>query len=328
MNTQSVIAYFSMEIGLEAGMPTYSGGLGVLAGDTIRSAADLKVPMVAVTLLHRKGYFYQRLDAERLADAKSRSSGPSTISSSGDAGRGSPSPSRAARSSCGPGRYEVNGVDGFVVPVYLARHRPAGERRVGPHADRITSTAATSSTGSARRSSWASAACGCCGPWATTQIERFHMNEGHAGPADAGTARRARAKPPAATAITTDDIEAVRQQCVFTTHTPGAGRARQVPAGPGRPRARPLRGDDRVQGCVLLRRRAEHDLPGAEPEPLRQRRGQEARRGLAPHVRRLPDRLDHQRRARRHLDLRRRSRRSSTATSPAGARTTSACAMR
>jgi len=44
-------------------MPTYSGGLGVLAGDTIRAAADLKVPMVAVTLLHRKGCFYQRLDA-------------------------------------------------------------------------------------------------------------------------------------------------------------------------------------------------------------------------------------------------------------------------
>jgi glycogen phosphorylase len=59
----STIAYFSMEIGLEAGMPTYSGGLGVLAGDTIRSAADLGVPLVAVTLLHRKGYFYQRLDA-------------------------------------------------------------------------------------------------------------------------------------------------------------------------------------------------------------------------------------------------------------------------
>lgn len=43
-------------------MPTYSGGLGVLAGDTIRSAADLKVPIAAVTLLHRKGYFNQKLD--------------------------------------------------------------------------------------------------------------------------------------------------------------------------------------------------------------------------------------------------------------------------
>jgi len=44
-----------MEIALDTGIPTYSGGLGVLAGDTIRSAADLEIPMVAVTLLHRKG---------------------------------------------------------------------------------------------------------------------------------------------------------------------------------------------------------------------------------------------------------------------------------
>jgi starch phosphorylase len=57
----STVAYFSMEIGLEQGLPTYSGGLGVLAGDTIRSAADLRLPMVAVTLAHRQGYFTQRL---------------------------------------------------------------------------------------------------------------------------------------------------------------------------------------------------------------------------------------------------------------------------
>ena len=53
-----LVAYFSMEIGLELGMPTYSGWLGVLAGDTIRSAADLEVPMVAVSLIHRRGYFF------------------------------------------------------------------------------------------------------------------------------------------------------------------------------------------------------------------------------------------------------------------------------
>ena len=63
METDRTIAYFSMEIALEAGMPTYSGGLGVLAGDTVRAAADLHIPMVAVTLLHRQGYFSQRLDA-------------------------------------------------------------------------------------------------------------------------------------------------------------------------------------------------------------------------------------------------------------------------
>jgi glycogen phosphorylase len=56
------IAYFSMEIALDKSIPTYSGGLGVLAGDTLRSAADLEVPMVAVTLLHRKGYFRQLLE--------------------------------------------------------------------------------------------------------------------------------------------------------------------------------------------------------------------------------------------------------------------------
>jgi starch phosphorylase len=55
----SRIAYFSMEIGLTTEIPTYSGGLGVLAGDTIKSAADLKLPLVAVTLISRKGYFRQ-----------------------------------------------------------------------------------------------------------------------------------------------------------------------------------------------------------------------------------------------------------------------------
>src|SRR4026209_119330 len=62
-STRSTVAYFSMEICLEQAIPTYSGGLGVLAGDTLRSAADLGVPLVAVTLLHRKGYFEQHLDA-------------------------------------------------------------------------------------------------------------------------------------------------------------------------------------------------------------------------------------------------------------------------
>jgi len=55
MDNDRFIAYFTMEIALDPGMSTYSGGLGVLAGDTIRSAADLKVPVVAVCLLHRQG---------------------------------------------------------------------------------------------------------------------------------------------------------------------------------------------------------------------------------------------------------------------------------
>src|SRR6059058_4701083 len=61
--SNTTVAYFSMEIALDKAIPTYSGGLGVLAGDTLRSAADLAVPVVGVTLLHRKGYFEQHLDA-------------------------------------------------------------------------------------------------------------------------------------------------------------------------------------------------------------------------------------------------------------------------
>src|SRR5882672_8634958 len=56
------IAYFSMEIALAADVPTYSGGLGVLAGDTLRSAADLRIPMIGVTLVSRRGYFRQEID--------------------------------------------------------------------------------------------------------------------------------------------------------------------------------------------------------------------------------------------------------------------------
>jgi starch phosphorylase len=55
------IAYFSMEVALESSVPIYSGGLGVLAGDTLRSAADLGIPLVGVTLTYNSGYFYQQI---------------------------------------------------------------------------------------------------------------------------------------------------------------------------------------------------------------------------------------------------------------------------
>lgn len=58
------IAYFSMEIALRSEIPTYAGGLGILAGDTLRSAADLNLPLVAVSLASRAGYFRQEIDAQ------------------------------------------------------------------------------------------------------------------------------------------------------------------------------------------------------------------------------------------------------------------------
>ena len=60
---EPMIAYFSMEIGVKNDIPTYSGGLGILAGDTIKSAADLELPVVAVTLITHKGYFNQEIDS-------------------------------------------------------------------------------------------------------------------------------------------------------------------------------------------------------------------------------------------------------------------------
>ncbi len=58
------IAYFSMEIGLSNNIHTYNGGLGILAGDTIRSSADLKVPLVGITLVSKKGHFRQEITSD------------------------------------------------------------------------------------------------------------------------------------------------------------------------------------------------------------------------------------------------------------------------
>ncbi len=58
------IAYFSLEYGLDTGLPVYSGGLGVLSGDTLKSASDIGLPMVAIGLLYRYGYFRQFLSSD------------------------------------------------------------------------------------------------------------------------------------------------------------------------------------------------------------------------------------------------------------------------
>jgi len=116
-NAERAIAYFSMEIGIDAEMPTYSGGLGILAGDTIRSAADLNLPMVAVTLLHRKGYFYQRIGADGRQTEEPVEWVVDDFMQE--------MPERAAVTIEGrtvvirPWKFEVKGVGGFTVPVYF-----------------------------------------------------------------------------------------------------------------------------------------------------------------------------------------------------------------
>ena len=60
----AAIAYFSMEFGVTEVLPNYSGGLGILAGDHLKSASDLGVPIIGVGLLYRFGYFWQSLSAD------------------------------------------------------------------------------------------------------------------------------------------------------------------------------------------------------------------------------------------------------------------------
>lgn len=56
--------FFSMEIGIDDSIPTYAGGLGVLAGDALKSCADLKLPVIGISLLYSKGYFRQKIDEQ------------------------------------------------------------------------------------------------------------------------------------------------------------------------------------------------------------------------------------------------------------------------
>ena len=220
MDDERTIAYFSMEIGLDPKMPTYSGGLGILAGDTIRSAADLKVPMIAVTLLYRKGYFYQRLDEtgwqreepvhwtieDYLTEMPQRASvviEERTVH-------------------IRPWRYEVEGVGGVKVPVYfLDVNLPENSEWDRTLTDFLYG-------GDQHYRLCQEVILGIGGvrvlrSLGYNRIERFHMNEGHAALLTLELLDE-EAKRAGRTSVMRSDIEAVKEKCIFTTHTP-------VPAG-------------------------------------------------------------------------------------------------
>ena len=132
----AIVAYFSMEICLEQAIPTYSGGLGVLAGDTLRSAADLAVPIVAVTLLHRKGYFTQHLDANGQQHEAPVSWSPETVLAPVSA-RAHPSRSKAAASHIRAWNYGARRRRTRCAGL-SARHAARREQRVGSHAHRLS----------------------------------------------------------------------------------------------------------------------------------------------------------------------------------------------
>ena len=112
-----LVAYFSMEIAINPAMPTYSGGLGMLAGDTLRSAADLGVPLVAFTLAHRKGYFQQHLNGSGEQSEEVQPWNPADFCTE--------EPARITVSvedrvvTVRAWRYDLAGRYGHVVPIYL-----------------------------------------------------------------------------------------------------------------------------------------------------------------------------------------------------------------
>jgi len=115
--THRAIAYFSMEIALSPALPTYSGGLGMLAGDTLRSAADTAAPMVAISLAHRCGYFRQHLDAAGQQTETDVPWSPETTLPC--AGRTIQIFMNGRNVQVCAWRFDVVGVTGHVIPVFL-----------------------------------------------------------------------------------------------------------------------------------------------------------------------------------------------------------------
>jgi len=220
------IAYFSMDVAIDSGIPTYSGGLGILAGDTLRSAADLEAPMVAVTLLHRKGYFEQRLD--------SKGNQLETPSKWSPENRLEPLSPQVTISIEGRNvgvrawRYLFGGVSGHGVPLFFLdtnldendpRDRALTDHLYGgDELYRLCQEVVLGFGGVAMLRTLG-----------YTNLRVFHMNEGHSAFITLALLQeQAGAKLDGGFSET--QVETVRRQCVFTTHTP-------VPAGHDRFRA-------------------------------------------------------------------------------------------
>jgi len=216
--TERKIAYFSMEIALSKDLPTYSGGLGMLAGDTLRSAADTGADMVAVSLVHRRGYFQQHLDATGQQTETDVPWNPEALPS---AGQTVVLHLQNRDITLRAWRFDVVGVTGHIIPVFLLDADVEGndpwDRKLTDHLYggdtfyRLCQEAILGLGGI-----YMLHALGC-------QPEVCHMNEGHASLLAIGLLET-RVAPAPLSAATVADADAVQQQCVFTTHTP-------VPAG-------------------------------------------------------------------------------------------------
>jgi starch phosphorylase len=213
------IAYFSMEIALAKALPTYSGGLGMLAGDSLRSAADTGVSLVAVSLVHRRGYFEQHLDATGQQTETDVVWTPETTLPS--ANQKITLTMQGRDITLQAWRFDVVGHTGHVIPVFLLDSDVEGNDPWDRHlTDHLYG-------GDTYYRLCQETILGLGGIHLLhalgMQPEVCHMNEGHAALLTIGLLEARRAPSPLSSA-TDADADAIRQQCVFTTHTP-------VPAG-------------------------------------------------------------------------------------------------
>ena len=199
------IAYFTMELGIDENIPTYSGGLGVLAGDTIKSCADLNVPVIGVTLLSEKGYFYQKIDENgnqieipiEFDVPNFLQLLPKTTTINID----------KREIKIRAWLYQVRGIGGYIVPIFFLDTNIEGnsewDRELtkylygGDNVYRLAQEIILG-IGGVR----------ILNDLGYNTIDRYHMNEGHAALGTLELYRRYQ------------DVEKVQQQCVFTTHTP------------------------------------------------------------------------------------------------------------
>jgi glycogen phosphorylase len=199
------IAYFSMEIGLMKELPTYSGGLGILAGDTLKSSADLGLPLVAVTLVSRKGYLRQVLDSQGLQTAYPDEWDPSQLLTP-----------LTERVTVHIGKrkvvvkawlYRLHSLTGGEVPIIFldtdAEENALQDREITHYLY----------GGDDRYRLKQEMVLGLCGVRMLEalgfKVRKYHMNEGHSSLLALELLQRY-----------DRNVEAVKERCIFTTHTP------------------------------------------------------------------------------------------------------------
>jgi starch phosphorylase len=214
---QPRVAYFSMEIALRSDIPTYAGGLGMLAGDTLRSAADLELPLVAVTLVSRAGYLKQTLSEEGIQLEDPDPWAPERHAALSDAKVAVHLEGR--RVWIQAWLYELKGHMNGVIPVLLLdtgiAENVKEDRELthylygGDEAYRLKQEAILGIGGV--RMLYALG----------FRIRQYHLNEGHAALLALELAHRAaHAADDIGSDGTAFDLAAVRAECNFTTHTP------------------------------------------------------------------------------------------------------------